>query len=51
MNYIIDDRGITFIVEDIAPPDLPPEPEPPPIPLDEAVEAMHEISAWIEALG
>lgn len=49
MNYIITDRGITFIVEDIAPPDLPHESEPPPIPDDVAVAVVKREAAKIEA--
>lgn len=47
MNYEITERGIRYIIEDLAPPDLPRESvvEAPPIPDDEAVKACQEISA------
>lgn len=51
MNYIIDDRGITFIIEDLTPPELPHEPEPPPIPDDVAVLIVKREAQKIEAIG
>lgn len=49
MKYIINGNGITFIVDDLVPPELPHEPEPPPIPDDVAVAVVKREAAKIEA--